>query len=213
MTAIPIVERAAAVAAHDHAGIVGYRVVQHSRVDGGPIHRRDVVELAVVFDGGTLVNVRVFRHVENGNIAAEADNDKLAKKLEQGSASSGFAVPFDERHLGEYDYTAAGTVVHFVARIRDANHGDGRFTVDPSGHVVAVEYAPVRLPQYAQHGIVSVRRAEVLTGFWATVHQDQTYTGSYGFIRGSAAVTVDQSHFVRFGNRSAALSALAAGTI
>ncbi|MDQ2663872.1 MAG: hypothetical protein M3Y18_07560 [Candidatus Eremiobacteraeota bacterium] len=209
----PAVTRAADAAASDHNGIVGYRIVQRSAIDGGPIHRRDEVELAAAFDGPTLLKIRVIRHVQNGSISSDVDNAKLATQLQQGSASGGFAVPFDRRHLSEYVYVANGGNVRFTSIRQDANHGNGEFSVDSGGHVFEMTYAPSRLPQYAKRGTVTLQRGEVLPGFWATLHQTQTYTGSFGFIHGAAVVNVDQSHFRHFADQVAALAALAAGTI
>lgn len=209
----PSVLRAARLSAGDHSGIVGYRILQRTTIDGGPVQRREEVELATVFDGPTLVKIRVLRHVTNGSVANDADNSALASKLERAAGPDGFAVPFDRQNLTAYTYAVDGAVVRFYGKKIDSAHPNGEFTVDPAGHVTEMTYAPRELPRYAKRGSITVWRAEVLPGFWASVHETQTYGGSLGFIKGSALVDVRQSHFRRYTTVRAAEAELAATPI
>lgn len=208
-----IVVRAANLSAGDHAGIVGYRILQRSAVDGGPIHRREEVELAVIFDGPVLIKVRVFRHVTNGTASSDGDNLALASRLEHASAGVGFAVPFDRRHLNEYAYMVTGSTVRFRPQRANATHAGGEFTLDSLGHVTEMTYTPSTLPRYAKRGRIAIQRGEVLPGFWASIREEQKYTGAIGFIKGAAEVNIQQSHFHQYATRESAAAALLAGTI
>lgn len=208
-----IVQRAAQLAAADHRGVVAYRIHQTSRIHASFYHRTDDVLLAVVFDGDRLVRVQVLDEATDGRPAGAAAKAALARKLEAGRPADGFAVPFDARHFAEYRYHVAGRTVQFTSLVRDAHHGDGTFTVDAAGDVVRMEYRPDVLPRYASAGTIVDERAQVLPGFWATLHERQHYDGRYGPIYGSATVRIDESGFQRFADVRSALAALSAGRV
>ncbi len=207
-----IVVQAAAVAAHDRAGIVTYRIHQVSAMDGGPLHRHGDVTIAVVADGPSLVKVRVLTYVVDGHDQSDQQKRDLAAQLLAGQSKGGFAVPFDSRHLHEYGFAADGSAVRFRSLRRDASHGDGTFEVDASGHVLRMSYVPDVFPKYVTSGTVSDVRAEVLPGFWASVRSDQEWDGRYLFIKGHASVVTEMTAYRRYPNRAAAEAAVEAAT-
>ncbi|HEY8296597.1 MAG TPA: hypothetical protein VIG32_01050 [Candidatus Baltobacteraceae bacterium] len=209
-----VVVRAARIAARDHQGVVGYRIHRANSLHAGLYHRTDDVELAVVFENDRLVKVRVLRDATDGKPASDAAKAQLAATLEQGAPGQGFAVPFDARNFADYRFAVAdASTVRFVSIERDARHGDGTFSVDPSGAVVTLSYTPDVLPKYATSALIVDQRAQVLPNFWATAHETQRYDGRYGPFRGSAVVSTDEGGFQRFPNTAAALAALDAGRI
>ncbi len=208
-----LVVQAAAVAARDHAGSIVYRIHQTTAMDGGPMHEHADVVLEVAAEGPSLVKVRVLRFLSNGADASEQKKRELEQKLLAGQSGGGFAVPFDSRHTGEYDYAAEAGSVRFTSLRRDANHGDGTFTVDAIGHVTGMRYVPDVFPRYVKSGNVTDMRAEVLPGFWASVRNDQEYDGQYLFIKGHASVLTEMSAYRRYSNRAAAEAAVEAATL
>ncbi len=208
-----IVVRAAEVAQHDRAGSIVYRIHQITAMDGGPMHEHADVVLEVAAQGPDLVRVRVLRFLSNGaDVSAQKKRD-LERQLLAGQSGGGFAVPFDSRHIGEYDYAADAGAVRFTSLRRDANHGDGSFTVDASGHVTGMRYVPDIFPRFVKSGNVTDTRAEVLPGFWASVRNDQEYDGQYLFIKGHASVVTEMSAYRRYSDRAAAEAAVEAATL
>lgn len=204
----PIVVTAANLAAADRSGIVEYRVRQTAEIDGGPIHERDDITIVVVADGGEVVKVRVLAFTADGKVQSDAARRKVETQVQ--ADKSRFATPFDTRSLPDYSFAVDGSTIRFVSLKRDGEHGDGWFRVDADGHVVAMTYAPNVMPQYASSGSVTVDRAAVLPGFWATTTSVSTFAGHYLFIHGAATFTTRESGFRRFGDRAAALADLAA---
>ncbi len=208
-----IVVRAADLAQRDRVGSIVYRIHQATAMDGGPIHEHADVVLEVAADGPDLVKVRVLRFLSNGKGASEQKKRDLERQLLAGQSGGGFAVPFDGRHTGEYAYAADAGSVRFTSLRRDANHGDGSFLVDASGHVTGMRYVPDVFPRYVRSGNVTDLRAEVLPGFWASIRNDQEYDGQYLFIKGHASVVTEMSGYRRYSNRAAAEAAVEAATL
>jgi len=208
-----LVVQAAAVDARDRTGAVVYRIHQVTAMDGGPWHKRSDVVLEVAADGPDLVRVRVLHFVADGTDQSDQKKAELARQLLAGQAAGGFAVPFDGRHAAEYDYTAEADTVHFRSLRRDADHGDGTFAVDASGHVTGMRYVPNVFPKFVNAGTVTDSRAEVLPGFWASVRDDQEYDGQYLFIKGHASVLTEMTAYRRYPNRAAAEAAVEAATL
>lgn len=210
----PIVMRAAERATHDHQGIVGYRLHQTTELHAARFYNRsDNFEMAVVFDGDTLVKVRIFSYTENGRDASEGDKAKIQAQLEERKPNSGFAVPFDARHFAEYRYVQNGMGALFISLARDDRHGDGEFVVNARGDVTRMTYTPDVLPKYATSASIVDDRSEVLPSFWATVREVQRYEGKYGPFHGYGEIVTQERDFNRFQNRAAALTALAHGDI
>jgi hypothetical protein len=209
-----VVERAARLAAHDHQGVVAYRLHRTSDLHAGPYHRSDDVELAVAFDADRLVKIRVLRDRTNGKDAGAAAKADLERTLAQSTPAEGFAVPFDLRHLTEYRYIGGSEgEVGFTSLRRDDRHGDGTFSVNASGAVVRLTYTPNVLPRYATSANISDDRAQVLPDFWATVREEQRYDGRYGPFHGSGTVVSVEDDFERFADAGAAIAAVEAGRI
>lgn len=204
--------RAAELATKDHQGVISLHLHQSSAIKGGPIHQSSQIELVGVFDDEKLVRVRVLSLVENGRAADRQTLDAKADEiLKTENAGGGFAVPFDARHFSEYRYQViTPTLVQFMSVVRDAEHGDGRFELSPSGQVTELQYIPDVLPKYASAGTVTQYRAEVLPGFWATVRGESQYTGHYGFISGSGDFGLTEDRFRRFTSLKEAIGAFEA---
>lgn len=213
--AVPaLVSQAAQRTAQFERGVVGFRLHRVLDVHAGPYHRRDEMELAVVYDNGRLVKVRVIDQKTGGTETSDSVKAQTAEKYEHPAPSDVFARPYDAQHFAEYAYGAPqGLTVHFHALVHDAAHGDGFFSVDPRGDVVSLEYSPAVMPQYAHSGTIDQQLSAVLPDYWALTKEVQHYSGRYVLFSGSAAVTIDQSKFVRFANEAAAFSALDAGRI
>jgi len=202
-----IVSQAATVAAGDHAGIIEYRVRQIGQVDGGPFHQHDDISIAVVTDGDKVVRVRVLSYVQDGAQQSDAAKAQVQSQLENGTER--FANPFDVRSFADYSFSVDGSTVHFVSLKRDADHGDGWFQVDATGHVTKMTYTPDVMPKYVSSATVTLQRGAVLPGFWATTSSVTSFKGHYLFIHGGATFTTLQSTFRRFNDRKAALADLA----
>jgi hypothetical protein len=223
----PELRRAALVAEADHRGIVAFQIVWDTEARGGPFHQRFHYRNAYVYDGTRLVGARAIEKVDNGRTAGPADLEAETKRIlsqNQGSDGAGFAVPFDARHFDEYRFARApcdvtclegDTTVSFVASIQDENHGDGRMIIDRDGHVRHLEYSPKVKPAFgnihAKDALVSIDRAAVLPGFWATTKIESRYSGHYGFITGDAHQTTRYERYRRFFTVVEALSALRTG--
>ena len=208
-----IVVQAATVAQRDHEGAIVYRIHQSSAMDGGPLHRRADVVIAAAADGPDLVRVRVLRYFADGAEQSDAKKRDLERQLLTGQAKGGFAVPFDLRHTAEYEYAAEARTVRFRSLRRDADHGDGAFLVDASGHVTLMRYVPDVFPKYVSRGTITDTRAEVLPGFWASIRNDQEYDGQYLFIKGHASVVTEMSGYRRYPSRAAAEAEVEAATL
>lgn len=227
-TVPPELRKAAALAESDHRGIIGFQIRWDTEADGGPFHQRFHYLNAYAYDGDRFLGARAIEKVDNGHHAGQAELDAETKRIAQNERGSGtgFAVPFDSRHFSEYHFTRAAcdalclegdTAVSFTSDIQDVNHGDGRMIIDRDGHVRRMEYAPKVKPAFgrvhAREAQVSIERAAVLPGFWATVKIESRFSGRYGFISGSAKQTTQYERYRRFRTDDAALAALQSGTI
>lgn len=215
VVAVPaLVAQAAQRTAQFERGVVGFRLHRVLDVHAGPYHRRDEMELAVVYDNGRLVKVRVLDQKTGGTETSDSVKAQTAEKYEHPAATDVFARPYDVQHFGEYTYSVPqGSTVHFHAIVHDAAHGDGFFSVDSQGDVVSLEYSPAVMPQYAHSGTIDQQMSAVLPDYWALTKEVQHYSGRYFLFSGGATVTIDQSSFVQFPSEAAALSALDAGRI
>ena len=225
----PELRKAAAVAEADHRGVMGFQITWDTDAHGGPFHQNFHYRAAYVYDGTRLIGARAIEKIDNGRAGTQADLDAQTKQiLSQAHASdaSGFAVPFDSRHFDEYRFErvacdasclAGDTEISFLAAVADPDHGDGRLIVDRDGHVRHLAYVPKVKPTFGsirvRDAAVTIDRAAVLPGFWATTKIESRYTGRYGFISGQATQTTRYDHYHRFRSGDVALSALASGDI
>jgi len=87
--------------------------------------------------------------------------------------------------------------------------------VDRDGHVRHLEYSPRVNPTFgsihAKDALISIDRASVLPGFWATTKIQSRFSGRYGFITGEALQTARYEHYRRFFTVAEAMSTLRAG--
>lgn len=203
MTVPPAVALAAMLAARDHVGIIGYRVKRTSQITAGPYNRRDDVTLAVIFQNDQLISMRILSDRIDGRAASESEKEALLKRLTSPIPNQ-FAVPFDTRHLGEYHYMVNGKRVKFTSIVKDASHGNGFFTLGPSGAVTYIQYVPRTLPRFATDGLVRENRSQVLPKFWATVKSDEFYNGRYLIFRGHGEFITANADFHRFNAIAAA---------
>lgn len=222
----PELRRAAAVSEADHRGIIAFQIVWDTEARGGPFHRSFHYRNAYVYDGTRLVGARAIEKIDNGRAAGPSDLDAETRRIlsqNQGGGAGGFAAPFDARHFDEYRFARApcdltclqgDTTVTFIASIQDENHGDGRMVIDRDGHVRHLEYSPRVKPAFgnihAKDALVSIDRAAVLPGFWATTKIESRFSGHYGFITGDARQTARYERYRRFFTVVEALSALRA---
>lgn len=224
----PEVRRAAQVAEADHQGIIGFQIIWDTEARGGPFHQTFHYRNAYVYDGERFVAARALEKVDNGkaaDVAGLADETKHIAENER-TKGAGFADPFDSRHFAEYRFSrtpcdpsclAGDTTVAFTALVSDVNHGDGRLVIDRDGHVRQMTYAPKVMPAFgrvkARDAAISIERAAVLPGYWATLRTTATYSGRYGFISGAATQTTRFCRFRRFRSVDAAIAALNSGQI
>jgi hypothetical protein len=201
---------AAALAARDHAGIIGYRIQRTVDMAAGPIRRHEDVALTVIFQNDHLLRVRVLRDTVSGRATGVPAQQALERQLLAASKEPGFAVPFDARHFHEYAYRVQGNLVAFSSATKDARHANGYFVLGSGGAVTQLQYALNVLPKYATAGTVHEERAEVLPHFWATVRSTQLFEGRYAFFRGRGEFVTVDSDFHRFGTVDAATAWLQA---
>ena len=221
--------RAAAMTQNDHRGVVGFEITWDTEARGGPIHQRFHYRNAYVYDGVRLIGARALEKVDNGRPGGQADLDAQTNRILQQNHSSdaaGFAVPFDALHFDEYRFERApcdmkclqgDTTIGFSAVIADADHGDGHLVIDRDGHVRHLEYVPKVKPAFggvhARDALVTIDRAAVLPGFWATTKIESRYSGHFGFITGEAIQNTRYDRYRRFRDAQEALSALESGAI
>lgn len=221
--------RAAALAENDHKGVVGFEITWDTEARGGPFHQRFHYRNAYVYDGTRLIGAKAIEKVDNGRTGSQADLDSQTKRIldeNHASDAAGFAVPFDSRHFDEYRFERGAcdatcldgdSAIAFAARVTDAEHGDGHLIIDRDGHVRHLEYVPKIKPAFgsihAKEALVSIDRAAVLPGFWATTKIESRYGGRYGLVTGEATQTTRYERYRRFRTGAAALSALQSGEI
>lgn len=220
--------RAAQVAEADHRGIVGFQIVWDTDARGGPFHQTYHYRNAYVFDGEHFVGARSIEKVDNGRSADEAGLAEETKRIVENerSKSAGFSDPFDTRHFDEYRFSRTpcdstclegDVTLAFAALSEDARHGDGRLVIDRDGHVRRMTYTPKVMPSFgkvrARDAVITVVRAAVLPGYWATTRMESKYTGRFGIITGGAIQTSRFDHYRRFRTVDAAVAALNSGQI
>lgn len=195
-------------------GVVGVRVHRLFDVHAGPYSRHDDMEFAAVYQDGVLVRMRIIYQRVGGKDTDAATKAQTQQKYEHPAPGDVFQRPYDPRYLDDYDYEVVDPhTVRFKAKVRDAGHGDGTFTIDEASNVVSVQYSPTVMPQYARSGTVTYQRAQVLPQFWGVTKEVQEYHGRYAIFSGGATATITQGPFVRFADLGAAVAALDAGRI
>jgi hypothetical protein len=214
IAASPIVLQIAHQFARTQHAVVSFRYHRVFDVSAGPSSRHD----DMIFDGidvdGTLVKVRVLRDFVGGKPASASDVASVVRSYEHPKAGAAFDAPWDLRFASDYRYAVNGRRVVFTAAMpRAAGFGNGSFTFDGRGNVVAYSYSPDIMPQYARSGTIAGSRSAVLPGYWATTRETQSYTGSYLLVPARATVKISESNFRRFSTLSAAASAVAADTL
>jgi hypothetical protein len=190
-------------------GVVGYRLHRTFEARAGFSSRHeDLVMNAIVVDG-SIAKVHVLSYTIDGKPASAAAASDVEHSWENPKPGDVFAPPFDSRNFGAYQYqsSAPGTI-GFTSTVHDAGHGNGSFTYDAQGDVLACVYQPNALPPHATSGEVSDRRAEVLPGYWAVTQETQNYRGRVGPFPGTGTVQFDYSDFHRYADLSAALREL-----
>lgn len=213
VNAVPaLVALAAERTARFERGIVAFRLHRVFDVHAGPQNRHDDMEFAGVYEDGRLIKVRILHEQIGGRETDEATKARTAQQWEHPAPQDVFARPFDPKHLTEYSYDPpAGNTVRFHALVRDSSHGDGTFTVNAQGDVVAVHYTPCALPKYATSGSIDLQRAEVLPEYWTTTSELYQYRGRYFIFSGGATAKLEWSRFTRFATVAEALQSLEAG--
>jgi hypothetical protein len=179
----PLVRHVAEVAAPDIARPVAFTLDQHYEIRIGSIYRQQqTATFALAGADGATVAARALAISTDGRDASASARSKAEHDL---LAAPPFHQPFDERYLGEYAYDVQGLRVNFRALVRDAVHGDGRFDVDPDGHVTAMQYAPCAVEAPANDGTVRLERAELASGYWGLSRLHAEYRGRKLFVSGT----------------------------
>jgi hypothetical protein len=187
-------------------GVVAFQMHRVFDVHAGFSRRHEDLVMEGVYDDGALVKVHVQSYAIDGKPAAASDVASLEASWDHPKPGDVFAVPFDSRNFGAYEYRSIGSsAIGFTSSIRDAGHGQGTFTYDAQANVTTCTYQPNALPPHASWGEITDRRAEVLPGYWATTQETQAYRGTYGIFSGSGAITVSYSNFQRFADLPSAL--------
>jgi hypothetical protein len=209
-----IVTQAAQRTQLSEKGVVGVRVHRLFDVHAGPYSRHDDMQFAAVYQDGVLIRMRITYQRVGGKDTDAATKSQTQQKYEHPAPGDVFDRPYDARYVNDYDYDLADPhTVRFRAKVRDAGHGDGTFTVDGDANVVSVQYSPCTMPQYAKSGTVTDQRAQVLPKYWALTQEVQEYHGRYAIFSGGATATITQGPFIRFPDVATAVAALEAGRI
>ncbi len=216
------VRHAAELSVQDHKGIIAYESVFDTTMHGGPLHRAYHYRNAYLYNDERLLKARALYKDDNGHIANPAELETETRKIESEQDSGKvFAVPFDARHFSEYRYQkgtctgclAGEEVFNFTSLVQDEFHGNGSMTLAGTGHVKTLTYVPRVLPPHASAARITVHRAQVLPGYWATVKSEGHYEGRYGFIHGSGDMQSRNEHYRRFNSVDAARAALDSGKV
>ncbi len=190
-------------------GVVAFHLHRVFEAHAGFSSRREDLVLDGVYVDGAIAKVRVRSYTIDGKPASTDAEADLERSYEHPNPAEAFALPFDPRYADAYQFRAAGPQkLAFTSAVRDAAHGNGTVTYEPSGDVTTYTYQPNVLPPHATFGEITDRRAEVLPGYWAVTRENQQYKGSYGPFAGAGSVQVDYSNFRRFQDVPTALHSL-----
>jgi hypothetical protein len=190
-------------------GVVTFRLHRVFDVHAGPQSRHDDLVLDGVYSGGTLVSVRILSDTVGGKAQSAEQIATAEYQWTHPKPGDVFCQPFDPRCFTGYAYRPLrnGTIA-FTALVSDGSHGSGSFTYDALHNVTSFTYRPSVMPQYARSGTVSDVRSKVLTGYWASTHETQQYSGHYALWNGGATVDYTWSGFARFATVPAAVRAI-----
>jgi hypothetical protein len=190
-------------------GVVGFHLHRTFDVHAGLSGRHEDLVMSGIYDAGSIVKVRILSYTIDGKPANGSDQAALQQGYEHPKPGDIPNPPFDSRYLGAYQYQIAGAgTMSFTSSLNDTAHGSGSFSYDAADNVVAYTYQPNVLPRYATSGVVTDRRSEVLSGYWAVTQETQQYKGHYGPFPGTATVQVEFSDFRRFPDLQSAIRAL-----
>lgn len=208
--AVPaIVEQAAERTRATERGVIAVRVHRIFDVQAGPSSRHDDMLFAAVYQDGVLVKMHVISQKIGGKDTDKNAKSQIEQKYEHPAPTDVFKRPYDPKFLSDYTYEIVDPrTVRFKARVRDAAHGDGTFTLDGNANVVSVTYAPAALPQYSTKGTITDARAAVLADYWATTSETQQYSGHYMVFGGHASTSLSFSAFQRYPTVTAAIAAV-----
>jgi hypothetical protein len=205
----PAVEQVAQRFAATTRGVVSYRLHRVLDVRAAFLRRHEDLSLHAISVDGTIVRVRIQSYTIDGKPASAADSQSMTQAYESPQAGQRFRLPFDPHYSAEYEFSAsAPETMAFTSTIRDAAHGNGRFTYDTDYDVISYTYAPNALPPHASSGSIADKRGEVLPGYWGLTRETQDYKGRYGPFAGRAHEDVDFSGYRRFADVQSALATL-----
>ncbi len=195
--------------AETNRGIVSFHLHRVFDVHAGFSKRHEELDMDGIYSDGAIVKVHVSSYTIDGKTADAATQATLVQSYEHPAPGAVFNAPFDPRYVTAYQYQSAGPQkIGFTSAVRDAAHGNGSFSFDPSGNVLSCTYQPNALPPHASFGEVTDRRSEALPGYWAVVEETQQYKGSYGPFPGAGTVEITFSDFRRFSDLQSALRSL-----
>ncbi len=190
-------------------GAVVCRLHRVFDVHGGFSRRHEDLTMNLAYDDGAIVRVRVTSYSIDGKPASTQDVASVEQSWDHPKPGDVFAPPFAARNFGAYQYRRSGPAsIAFTSSVHDAGHGNGSFTYDVRYDVVTYTYQPAALPPHASFGEITDRRARVLSGYWASTDETQTYKGTYGPFAAAGTIAVTYSNFRRFADVASALKAL-----
>lgn len=182
-------------------GVVSFQLRRVFDVHAGPMSRHEDFTLDGIYEDGAIVKVHVVSDTIDGKPASPEAQSALEQTYDHPKTGDGFALPFDSKNFGAYQYqSAVAQRIDFTSNMHDATHGNGNFTYDGGDNVISYTYRPNALPPHASSGTITDRRSEVLPGYWAVTEEMQQYKGSYGLFSAGATVEFTYSNFRRFVN-------------
>lgn len=209
VAAPPAVVQIAQHAKQQEQGIVLYRLHRVFDVHAGPMHRHDVMELALISQDDRVVKVRVLHADEGGKPLDQTRIAQIEDQYERPKPADIFHRPFDPDYLSEYTYQALdSTTYRFTSTQHDGGHGNGTLWTDEGGNVVKYQYAPNVLPKYATSGTITYDRSQVLPGVWALTREAHEYRGHYVIFGGGATAVITYDSYVRYPDLPSAETAL-----
>lgn len=214
-----VVRRASEAYAQSVAGTVGMQRHFKTVIAGGPVHHTEESDSAIIFSDGVFVDAAYYRIVDDGRpLSANDVNKRTTQTVNDWRAGKVFfKEPYDPHFMNDYQFRelpvcsgcpAKAVAVHFESAIRDMQHGSGTMTIDATGHVLTVTYAPNALPPHATAGEITEVTGEPIVGLWYVTRIEQKYQGRYAIFHGYGTFSGSFDHFRRFPNASTAEAAL-----
>src|SRR6516165_10093305 len=85
-------------------GVVSFRLHRVFDVHAGPMGRHEDFTLDGVYEDGAIVKVHVVSYTIDGKPVSAASQSALAQSYVHPKTGGGFALPFDSKNFGAYQY-------------------------------------------------------------------------------------------------------------